>query len=104
MAAINWTRTGEEAKFVRESRLGWTQTQLAQQAGVTQRLISKLETGKCVRPSAHIMDVLAVLGIEPVRRRRVEPVSEFSMPSWDVRVETLETDYKLRGRFVEGVN
>lgn len=50
---------GEVIKRAREQR-GWTQNKLARQAGVAQSLISRLEAGQRVRPSAQLLQPIAV--------------------------------------------
>ena len=52
--------TGELAAIVKEQRgrLGWTQTELAQRAGVNRRWVSEFEADK---PTAQIGQVLKVL-------------------------------------------
>ena len=52
-------------KFIAEQRksIGLTQTQLAQKLGITDRAVSKWETGRAMPDSAIMMELCGVLGI-----------------------------------------
>ena len=54
---------GRVVRRVRESR-GWTQRQLAEALGSTQRYIYELETGKPKRADAQFFSIIARLGIK----------------------------------------
>jgi transcriptional regulator with XRE-family HTH domain len=65
--AVNAIIEGPEAlgpyiKHLREAR-GWTQAQLAQNAGYSQGTISRIETGKTVPAVGVLLDVLRPLSV-----------------------------------------
>lgn len=49
---------------VRRRQLGFTQTQMANELGLTQRYVSELENGKTSSLNTRTLDVLDQLGIE----------------------------------------
>ena len=51
-------------------RLGWTQLDLAQRAGCTESMVTKIETGRCT-PEAELKEVIA---------------RELNIPTWEVGV------------------
>ena len=54
---------GERLRY-RRRQMGWTQEQLAVQAGTNQAVIQKIENGKSLRPRK-INEIAAVLGVNP---------------------------------------
>lgn len=44
---------------------GWSQQDLAHEANVSQRFISKIETGQCKRPGLKLLAVVSALGLSP---------------------------------------
>ena len=48
-------------------RKGWTIEQLAEQSGITDRKLRRLETGEIVVPGRHIICLLVTLGCGPDR-------------------------------------
>lgn len=53
---------GREVREARE-RMEWTQLDVADEAGVSQRFVSKIEAGECKRPSLKLLSVLAALDL-----------------------------------------
>lgn len=49
---------------IRRQQKGWTQEQLARQAGTNQAVIQKIENGKSLRPRK-INEIAEVLGVNP---------------------------------------
>jgi y4mF family transcriptional regulator len=63
MRTIHTTRAlGEEVRRVRDAR-GWTQSELAQAAGVSRSFISELELGKATVEFGRVLRLLGALGI-----------------------------------------
>jgi len=54
---------GQRMRFRRQQK-GWTQEQLARQAGTNQAVIQKIENGKSLRPR-NINEIAEVLGVNP---------------------------------------
>jgi len=91
----------ELGMFVRAQRLGkgWSQVRLASEAGVSQRVISAIETGD--RPCAKVLllgNLARVLGCEPDKLRKLVP-DELALPSTErgrfIRARRTELDLSL---------
>ena len=61
--SVRMRTLGERLRYSRRQR-GWTQEQLAAQAGTNQAVIQKIENGKSLRPRK-INEIAAVLEVNP---------------------------------------
>jgi len=63
MPTLRLRTLGERLRY-RRRQMGWTQEQLAAQAGTNQAVIQKIENGKSLRPRK-IDEIAAVLQVNP---------------------------------------
>lgn len=90
---------GERLRY-RRRQMGWTQEQLAVQAGTNQAVIQKIENGKSLRPRK-IDEIAAVLEVNPAwlmfGDERANPLPEEAYELGEVWM-TLSADDKERFR------
>ena len=69
LSAGDWAVHKKLAANIRRERRrkGWTIEQLAEQSGITDRKLRRLETGEIVEPGRHIICLLVTLGCGPDR-------------------------------------
>src|SRR5690349_5333044 len=86
------TMVGDLVKRARESR-GWTQTDLAREAGLRQTYISQVESGEIALPRDHNLDKLgAALGLTRGEFYQAAGVLDGLLPAPVRPVETLWPD------------
>ena len=74
VAAMNTYVTGATIKYLRESR-NMTQTELAEQLGVSNKTISKWETGKGLPDISLLQPLAQALGISVIELMNGEPIT-----------------------------
>ncbi len=88
MKEPNWGKIGQQARRTRE-RYEWSQARVAQEAGVSQRLVSKIESGGCRQPSLAVLRVLQILDIAYTNLPTGvnEPTVRVSEDGWEEEIE-----------------
>ena len=77
MSEIQVASTGAQVRRARKSR-GWTTQELADQAGVAQGTVTRIENGRPTRPG-NLKAVLDALGLEPAHLSQSEPDEAVSL-------------------------
>jgi len=77
MSEIQVASTGAQVRRARKAR-GWTTQQLADEAGVAQGTVTRIENGRPTRPG-NLKAVLDALDLEPAHLSRQEPDEAVSL-------------------------
>ena len=77
MSDLQVASTGAQVRRARKAR-GWTTQELADQAGVAQGTVTRIENGRPTRPG-NLKAVLDALNLEPAHLAEIEPDEAVSL-------------------------